>query len=79
MSSGWPTTSIGPKRKRLALEHLYRAMDFLLGHIESLEQELFFRTADLFNADVDLIFWDTTTLYCEIDEEDKRVSSGRPA
>jgi len=45
-------------------------MDFLLQHTESLEQEIFFRTADLFNADVDLIFWDTTTLYFEIDEED---------
>ena len=31
----------------------------------------FFRTADLFNADVDLVFWDTTTLYCEIDDEDE--------
>jgi transposase len=60
-----------PEAQALALEHLYRAMDFLLGHIESLEQEIFFRTADLFNADVDLIFWDTTTLYCEIDEEDE--------
>jgi transposase len=59
-----------PEAQALALEHLYRAMDFLLCHIESLEQEIFFRTADLFNADVDLIFWDTTTLYCEIDEED---------
>jgi hypothetical protein len=59
-----------PEAKALALEHLYRAMDFLLQHIESLEQEIFFRTADLFNADVDLIFWDTTTLYFEIDEED---------
>jgi transposase len=60
-----------PEAKALALEHLYRAMDFLLRHIEALEQELFFRTADLFNADVDLIFWDTTTLYFEIDEEDE--------
>ncbi len=59
-----------PEAKALALEHLYRALDFLLRHIESLEQEMFFRTADLFNADVDLIFWDTTTLYCEIDDED---------
>jgi transposase len=59
-----------PEAHALVLEHLSRAMDFLLCHIESLEQELFFRTADLFNADVDLIFWDTTTLYCEIDEED---------
>ncbi len=60
-----------PEAHALALEHLYRALDFLLSHIESLEQELFFRTADLFNADVDLIFWDTTTLYCEIDDEDE--------
>lgn len=59
-----------PEAKTLALEHLYRALDFLLRHIEALERELFYRTADLFNADVDLIFWDTTTLYCEIDEED---------
>jgi transposase len=60
-----------PEAKALVLEHLYRAMDFLLRHIEAIEQELFFRTADLFNADVDLIFWDTTTLYFEIDEEDE--------
>ena len=59
-----------PEAQALVLEHLYRAMDFLLCHIESLEQELFFRTADLFNAEVDLIFWDTTTLSCEMDEED---------
>src|SRR5262249_14992727 len=59
-----------PEAKPLALEHLYRALDFLLRHIESLEQEIFFRTADLLNADVDLIFWDTTTLYCEVDDED---------
>ena len=60
-----------PEAHALALEHLYRALDFLLSHSESLEQEIFFRTADLFNADVDLIFWDTTTLYCAIDDEDE--------
>jgi transposase len=59
-----------PEAKTLALEHLYRALDFLLDHIDGLEQALFFRTADRFNADVDLIFWDTTTLYFEIDDED---------
>jgi len=68
-----------PEAKALALEHLYRAMDFLLRHIEALEQEIFYRTADLFNADVDLIFWDTTTLYFEIDDddEDSEVWQGR--
>jgi transposase len=60
-----------PAAQTLALEHLYRALDFLLHHIEALEQEIFFRTADLFNADVDLVFWDTTTLYFEIDDEDE--------
>jgi transposase len=59
-----------PEAKTLALDHLYRALDFLLCHIDSIEQELFVRTADLLNADVDLIFWDTTTLYCEIDDDD---------
>jgi transposase len=60
-----------PEAQSLALEHLYRAMDFLLYHIEAIEREIFFRTADLFNADVDLVFWDTTTLYFEIDDEDE--------
>jgi len=59
-----------PEAKTLALEHLYRGMDCLLQHIEALEQEIFYRTADLLNADVDLIFGDTTTLDFEIDEED---------
>jgi len=67
----WLDDVYWPEAHALALEHFYRAMDFLLCHIESLEQEIFFRTADLFNADVDLIFWDTTTLYCEIDDEDE--------
>jgi transposase len=69
-----------PDAQDLALEHLYRALDFLLHHIDSLEQELFFRTADLFNADVDLVFWDTTTLYFEIDAEDEAGEDwqGRP-
>ena len=40
-----------PDAQGLALEHLYRALDFLLHHIDSLEQALFFRTADLFNAE----------------------------
>ena len=61
----------GPDAQGLALEHRYRALDFLLHHIDSLAPELFCRTAALFNADVDLVFWETTTRYCEIDEEDE--------
>jgi transposase len=67
-----------PEAHALALEHLARAMDCLLGHSESLEQEIFLRTAELFNADVDLIFWETTTLYWEIDDEAEASEPWQP-
>jgi len=54
----------------LELHHLYRAMDFFEQHKETVEKELFFRIADLFSCDVELVFYDTTTLHCEIDAED---------
>jgi hypothetical protein len=54
----------------LELHHLYRSMDFFERHREPLEKELFFRIADLFACDVELIFYDTTTLHSEIDGED---------
>ncbi len=54
----------------LELHHLYRAMDFFEKHKETVERELFFRIADLFSCDVELVFYDTTTLHCEIDAED---------
>ena len=59
-----------PEAETLTLEQLYFALDFLDTHIEAIEREIFFRTADLFRADVDLIFWDTTTVSFEIDQED---------
>jgi hypothetical protein len=59
-----------PEADALTLDQLYLALDFLDTHIAAIERELFFRTADLFRADVDLIFWDTTTVYFEVDEED---------
>ncbi len=54
----------------LELQHLYRAMDLFEAHREAIEERLFFRIADLFACDVDVIFYDTTTLHCEIDQED---------
>lgn len=65
-----------PGRETLRLQHLYRAMDFLEAHKEKLEEAVFYRVADLFNVDVDLIFYDTTSLHFEIDEEDEVVSRG---
>lgn len=55
----------------LDLHHLYRAMDFLEANREEIEQEVFFSVANLFNLDVDLIFYDTTSLHFEIDEDDR--------
>src|SRR5215472_6872649 len=55
----------------LALHHLYRAMDLLEAHKDGIEQALYFRLADLLNLDVELIFYDTTSLHFEIDEIDQ--------
>ena len=49
---------------------LYRAMDFLLEDAEELQRAVFFSVANLFNLEVDLIFFDTTSTYFELDEAD---------
>jgi hypothetical protein len=48
----------------------YRAMDFLLEALDELQQTVFFTAADLLNLDIDLIFFDTTSTYFELDFED---------
>lgn len=63
-------------REALELQHLYRAMDFLEANKEKIERAIYYRVADLFNVDVDLIFYDTTSLHFEIDEEDEVASHG---
>jgi transposase len=67
-----------PGRETLELHHLYRAMDFLEAHKEEVERAIYFRMADLFNVDVDLIFYDTTSLHFEIDEEDEDETGAAP-
>ncbi len=56
----------------IGLQHLYRAMDFLLEQREQLQKEVFFATADLLNLEVDLLFFDTTSTYVERDEEEEK-------
>jgi transposase len=55
----------------LRLEQLYRAMDLLAEHKERIERALFFEVADLMSADVDLIFYDTTSVYVEREDEEE--------
>jgi transposase len=59
-----------PEGEEIGLHHLYRSMDFLSRHKERVEEELFWQLADLLNLNVDLIFYDTTSIYFEIDDED---------
>jgi len=51
----------------------YRAMDWLLQIKEPLEQEIFRQIANLLDLEVDLLFFDTTSTYFELDEEDEPV------
>ena len=54
----------------LQVQHLYRAMDFLFEHLQGLEINLYNQLVDLLSLDVSVIFYDTTSLYFEIEEED---------
>ena len=60
-----------PSAQSLDLHHLYFAMDFLEEHKAEVEKAIYFKMADLMNADVDVIFYDTTSLHFEVDEEDE--------
>src|SRR5665648_62676 len=52
----------------------YRAMDWLLEIKPALEKEVFHQVANLLNLEVDLLFFDTTSTYFELDEADAAVA-----
>jgi hypothetical protein len=60
-----------PDAAGLAVDQCYRALDFLAVWSDEIERDVFLKAADLFRLDVDLIFYDTTTAYFEIDETDE--------
>jgi hypothetical protein len=66
----WLSTVYLPSCQGLKLRHMYEAMDLLHANIEEVEKTVFFNTANLFNLEVDLIFYDTTTASFHIDYED---------
>ncbi|HEY2669183.1 MAG TPA: IS1634 family transposase [Rugosimonospora sp.] len=55
----------------------YRAMDWLHDVAPELERQVFGQVANLLNLEVDLLFFDTTSTYFELDEADEPV--GRDA
>ena len=70
-ATNWlPDVAFLPEAEGLGVDQLYRALDFLLVWSEKIERDVFLQAADLFRLDVDLIFYDTTTAYFEIDAAD---------
>jgi transposase len=63
-----------PSCESLKLKNMYEAMDLLYEHCEEVEKQIFNQTANLFNLQVDLIFYDTTTASFSIDYEDEEDS-----
>jgi transposase len=60
-----------PDLLSVSVHQLYRSMDFLLEHDTSIQKSIFFSIANLFNLEVDLIYFDTTSTYFEIDDPDE--------
>ena len=67
----WLDTVYLPSCQGLKLRHMYEAMDMLYSHAAEVEETVFFHVANLFNLEVDLIFYDTTTASFTTDYEDE--------
>jgi hypothetical protein len=52
----------------------YRAMDWLHDVQDDLEKRVFDEVANLLNLEVDLLFFDTTSTYFELEEADELVA-----
>ena len=52
-----------PEFEQLSLQHYYRGLDYLEKFKEEVEEELFSNVKTLFNVNLDLVFWDTTSTY----------------
>jgi len=55
----------------------YRAMDWLHDVKDELERQVFGEVANLLNLEVDLLFFDTTSTYFELEEPDEPVARGQ--
>ncbi|NLI13550.1 MAG: IS1634 family transposase [Peptococcaceae bacterium] len=54
-----------PRFESLQPHHYYRALDFLSERKKTIEEQLFLSENDLFNRDLDIVFFDTTSTYFE--------------
>jgi transposase len=62
----------------IGTDSCYRAMDFLLESLPELQETVFFTVADLLQLDVDLLFFDTTSTYFELEQADVDADTDEP-
>lgn len=68
-----------PDLETIEVQQLYRAMDVLIEADAALQEEVFFSVAHLMNLEVDLLFFDTTSTYFEVEGEDKGTEENADA
>ena len=74
-AAGWVNDDVAiPGLERTSDDACYRAMDWLLEIHAALEREVFGQVANLLNLEVDLLFFDTTSTYFELDEPDAPIA-----
>jgi len=62
--------------KEIKLQHLYRSLDLLSESKEILEEEIFYQNRNLFNMQVDVVFYDVTTFAFESVRKDSLKDFG---
>jgi hypothetical protein len=74
-AAGWISDDVAiPGLEQASDDACYRAMDWLLEIHAALEREVFGQVANLLNLEVDLLFFDTTSTYFQLDEPDTPVA-----
>jgi|GEM_PF-488118 len=66
----------GLDRDQVDYNHLWRTLDFLISHKEELQPQLARPILTLFDNPLDLVFYDLTSCYFEIDQQDKNRPAG---
>jgi len=62
--------------KEIKLQHLYRSLDLLSESKEILEEEIFYQNRNLFNMQIDVVFYDVTTFAFESVKQDSLKDFG---
>lgn len=72
----WENKTSYFKTKQIELHHFYRSLDLLAEHKNEVEQYIFQKNANLFNMELDIVFYDVTTFYFESQKADNLKDFG---